>query len=228
MDAIRRTSPAYEQAMWHDTLPASIVVPAHFTWHVPGDLDLGGTDLTVNGTVELPPVPSPVVAASETAAGVVELATQAEVDAGTDAVRVVTTATLAGWTGGGGGVGGVLCNEAEFVVGNDTGYAPTSVQVNLALNGVAVAQQVAMWFFAVLPDSSDVNEDLTLSSSSFFVYPRGTVQAAHVIASDIDGTLTIMVGRSTGAAGNARLAAVLPTGEIAYSDSFRVGDVEPP
>jgi hypothetical protein len=226
MDAIRRTSPAYEQAMWHDTLPASIVVPAHFTWHVPGDLDLGGTDLTVNGTVELPPVPSPVVAASETAAGVVELATQAEVDAGTDAVRAVTPATLAAWPGGGGG--GVLCNEAEFIVGDDTGYAPTSVQVNLALDGVAIAQQVAMWYFAVFSDSNDVNEDLRLNGSGFLIYPRGTVQAAHVIASDIDGTLTIMVGRSTGAAGNARLAAVLPTGEIAYSDSFRVGDVEPP
>jgi hypothetical protein len=102
------------------------------------------------------------------------------------------------------------------------------VQVNLALDGVAIAQQVAMWYFAVFSDSNDVNEDLRLNGSGFLIYPRGTVQAAHVIASDIDGTLTIMVGRSTGAAGNARLAAVLPTGEIAYSDSFRVGDVEPP
>lgn len=39
--------------------------------------------------------------ASETRAGVVEFATQAEVNAGTVTDKVVTPATLAGWTGGG-------------------------------------------------------------------------------------------------------------------------------
>jgi hypothetical protein len=43
-----------------------------------------------------------VVPASETVAGVVELATQAEVDTGTDTTRVVTPATLASYTGLGG------------------------------------------------------------------------------------------------------------------------------
>lgn len=38
-------------------------------------------------------------AASETTPGIVEIATQAEVDTGTDPSRVVTPATLAGWSG---------------------------------------------------------------------------------------------------------------------------------
>jgi len=38
-----------------------------------------------------------IVAASETVSGIIELATQAEVDAGTDVVRAVTPATLAGY-----------------------------------------------------------------------------------------------------------------------------------
>jgi len=38
-------------------------------------------------------------AASETTAGVAELATQAEVNTGTDALRIVTPATLASWSG---------------------------------------------------------------------------------------------------------------------------------
>lgn len=42
---------------------------------------------------------STLPAASETVAGVAELATQAEVDTGTDAERIVTPATLAAWSG---------------------------------------------------------------------------------------------------------------------------------
>lgn len=46
--------------------------------------------------VEKPVVIPETVAASETEQGIIELATQAEVNAGTDAVRAVTPATLAG------------------------------------------------------------------------------------------------------------------------------------
>lgn len=86
--------------MWPDALPANIVVPEGFTLYYPGDLDLSNTDVIVRGTLVMSVVsePSPV-AASETVAGLVELATQAEVDAGTDAQRTVTPATLANWAG---------------------------------------------------------------------------------------------------------------------------------
>lgn len=58
----------------------------------------------VNGTIDSSSVTwvsdsASVPSASETVAGVAELATQAEVNAGTDAVRIVTPATLANWSG---------------------------------------------------------------------------------------------------------------------------------
>lgn len=58
----------------------------------------------VNGTVGVddiiwePFIPA-AASASETVAGVIEIATQAEVDAGTDTTRAVTPATLANWSG---------------------------------------------------------------------------------------------------------------------------------
>lgn len=90
---IRRFPPAHEQSMWPDTLPATMTVPAGFTLYPPANLDLSETDLTVHGAVMLPPAPP--AAASETEAGLVELATEAEAIAGTDTERAVTPAGVA-------------------------------------------------------------------------------------------------------------------------------------
>lgn len=93
MNSLRRNPSAVEQAMWPDALPATVIVPAGFTLFVPDDLDLSETDLVVNGAVMLP-LSSPG-AASETVAGLVELATEAEAVSGTDTGRAVTPAGLA-------------------------------------------------------------------------------------------------------------------------------------
>lgn len=58
----------------------------------------------VNGVLETDPLTwsafgTSAPAASETTPGLIEIATQGEVDAGTDAVRAVTPQTLAGWSG---------------------------------------------------------------------------------------------------------------------------------
>lgn len=58
----------------------------------------------VNGTIDSTAVTwvtdsASAPAASETVAGVAELATQAEVNTGTDTTRTITPATLAGWSG---------------------------------------------------------------------------------------------------------------------------------
>lgn len=227
MDAIRRIPPAHEQAMWPDTLPASIVVPADFTWHVPGDLDLSGTDLTVLGTVQLPPVPFVSVdAATETSAGVVELATQAEVDAGTDALRAVTPATLAGWTGGGGG--GVLFNEATLTPGPDSGYSPRNVTVALTLDGAPVTQRVAFWVFVTESGFFEAPSD-NLRVSGLSIYPADAFShPVQMLLSDSDGSVTLSVSRVAGIAGNVQVAVVLPTGGLIYSEAFNLGGVEPP
>jgi len=73
-------------------------------------MGLGRGGLGSNGGVGSPPD------ASETVKGIVELATQAEVDAGTDTTRVVTPFTLANKPGGGGPVAAV--DVSEDVDGN--------------------------------------------------------------------------------------------------------------
>ena len=60
-----------------------------------GTTPAAGTFTTITGTTFVG-IPD----SSLTVSGIIELATQAEVDAGTDALRAVTSATLASWTGG--------------------------------------------------------------------------------------------------------------------------------
>ena len=89
------------------------------------------------------------VAATDSVAGVVELATQAEVNAETDTTRVVTPATLGGWTGGGGGGGGATNltlgthTSTTLVVESDTGTDVTLPAATGSLAGLMSAAEQA-------------------------------------------------------------------------------------
>ena len=88
-----RIPTAIEQAMWPDDLPAGIVVPADYTWFVPGDIDLSGTDVVVNGNIQFATAQPP--AADTDTAGLVELATAAEDTTGTASNLASTPAGVA-------------------------------------------------------------------------------------------------------------------------------------
>ena len=90
----------------------------------------------VNGTIDSTAVTwtsfgATVASATTTVQGVAELATQGEVDAGVDAVRIVTPATLAGWSGR------IRKFSATFGDGSATTYA-----VSHSLNSTAVVVNV--------------------------------------------------------------------------------------
>lgn len=87
---------------------------------------------------------SSVPSASETVEGTVELATQSEVNTGTDALRVVTPATLASWSGR------IRKHSASFGNGSNTqfdfshNFGTTDVQVEIYKNsdGKTVAADI--------------------------------------------------------------------------------------
>lgn len=178
--------------MWPDTLPASMVVPVGFTLYVPADLDLSETDLTVHGTVALPPLPPG--AASESEAGLVELATQAEVDAGTDALRAVTPATLA-----------TRLTSSTFVfddvtVADEAGPGAWDVTITLTFSkdGEPVTQRVGTTIGVTLDDESlpDIVFDLSVSQGLvFFALPTEGVlfERDWYIVSDANGECVIKI-----------------------------------
>lgn len=130
MIAIRRQPPAHEQALWPDTLPATMVVPAGFTLYPPADLDLTDTTLEVRGTVVMPPAH-----ASEGAAGLVELATLSETVAGVDSDKAVTPAGVASAIAA---AGDVDFDEVEFTeLGTGTGLG-WNVLCTLKKDGVPI------------------------------------------------------------------------------------------
>lgn len=212
--------------MWPDDLPADLRVPVGYTLYVPGDLDLDGTTLIVDGTVSLPPVPFSLLAASETAVGGVELATEAEVNAGTDAVRVVTPATLAAWTGAG---GGVTFDEVVFQVGGTDGNSTRTVTLALALNGVAVAALVGLTAAVFSsPVASGLHYYVTLGVATGVAwYPDGAVGNLWIGMSDGGGVLAFNMINNRPSAQTAILAVMLPTGSVAVSDEIILGAFSP-
>lgn len=89
---------AMDASTWEELRQATVSVAEgtdeHTTWRQTSVTGTLGTDdivWTAFGTTAPP--------ASETTAGLIEIATQTEVNTGTDAVRAVTPATLAGYTG---------------------------------------------------------------------------------------------------------------------------------
>lgn len=214
MSTIRRQPPAHEQAMWPDALPASMVVPAGFTLYPPADFDLSSTDLTVRGTVTLPPTPPG--AASETVAGLVELATQAEVDAGTDALRAVTPATLA-----------TRLTSSTFVfddvtVADEAGPGPADVTITLTFSkdGEPVTQRVGTTIGVTLDDESlpDIVFDLSVSQGLvFFALPTEVdlFERDWYIVSDTNGECVIVIRTESLAVSTPALLWVLmPDGRV--------------
>lgn len=103
--------------------------------HPPGAHAHAGADID-SGTVAVARLPD----ASTTAKGIIEIATQGEVNTGTDAVRAVTPDTLANYTGlGGGGAVDSVDGETGAVDLTDN-YAPLS---HVGSGGGAHANAVA-------------------------------------------------------------------------------------
>lgn len=228
MSTIRRSPPAHEQAMWPDELPATMTVRAGFTLYVPADLDLSETDLTIHGTVTLPPAPP--AAASEAEAGLVELATQAEVDAGTDALRAVTPATLAVALGAlPDPPPSVTFNECEFTVGGTDSNSTRTVTLALALDGVAVTTRCGLTA-AVLNATVEAGPHAVVklgAGSGTPWYPDGVVGNLWIGMSESDGTLALNMINNNASAQTARLAVIMPTGSVLISDAINLGAFVP-
>lgn len=192
--------------MWPDTLPASMVVPAGFTLYVPGDLDLSGTDLTVHGTVTLPPAPPG--AASEAEAGLVELATQAEVDAGTDALRAVTPATLAAWSGAGDG----LWNDA-IVTEIAADVYDVTVEVQLSLDGEPPIERCAFMCGLVDTDYSTLPFSMTWTAGAGTAVIHGAGGGVLAVT-NATGVVEINISGSLGSNVDVLLVLISPTGRV--------------
>ena len=109
-----------------------------------------GTFTTVNATTYtgLPDT-------SETVSGIIELATQAEVDAGIDATRAVTSATLAAWTG-------------------DSGIALTDLSASVAAVGTAnLSYNNTNGVFTYTPP--DLTTYVTAASATAFTNKTGAI-----------------------------------------------------
>lgn len=218
MTSIRRQPPAYEQAMWPDTLPATITVPADFAWCVPADLDLSGTTLIVNGTVTLLPVPLGI--ASETKAGFVELATQAEVDAGTDTVRAVTPATLAARSV----LSAFAFDGVTTVDVSGPGAWDRTITLTFELDGNPVSQRVGAAIAVTLPDESlpeFVVEAEPVTGMIFPVSTLGTVvwQREWRVISNSSGVCTfVLYTPDLSDPTSALLWVLLPDGSVASTE----------
>lgn len=92
-------------------------------------------------------------AASETAQGIIELATQTEVNTGTDTLRAVTPATLAGWAGAGGWpFADVLTVDASD---------PDAAYTTIAGAAAAVGVGETILFAGVVETDSTLNLDIS-------------------------------------------------------------------
>jgi hypothetical protein len=122
------------------------------------------------------------VAATSTTAGIIELATQAEVDAGTDTSRAVTPDTLANWSGGGGGgTSSPLTTKGDLWV-----YTTTDARLAVGADGQFLTadstEASGVKWSTVAPGSgiSNVVEDTTpelggnLDSNNFDIYLTNT------------------------------------------------------
>jgi hypothetical protein len=162
---------------------------------VAAGLSVTGT-LNVSGIVETGTWQGDVVAeaylpdAAEGAEGVVELATQDEVDTGTDPLRVVTPATLASYSGfpGSTSASTTVAGIVELAIGSEVNTGTDATR-------------------AVTPDS------LNDWTGSAFITTTGTLTSLVATTADINaGTFDGVVGGTTPAAGD--FSALTVTGEI--------------
>ena len=106
-------------------------------------------------------------AASETASGVIELATQAEVDAGTDAVRAVTPATLTSFSGlGGGGSAKNLLINGDFSVWQ---RGTAAVTVNNTFYADRWLQQFSGPTFSTTQGTHTVGQTAVPNNPAFYI-----------------------------------------------------------
>lgn len=142
---------------FNDTEPSSPVVGDLYVFNSAGSNTWEGTNVVQVGDQVYWDgsawqfIQGNVIAASETVPGIIELATQAEVNTGTDAVRAVTPATLAGRP-----YGKVYFSSSITTVAN----TPLTVTHSLALqhrDACVVSFKVSNSEYAVDVDSIDVN-----------------------------------------------------------------------
>lgn len=220
MQRIVRQPPVHEGALWPDTLPASVVVPAGFTLYPPADLDLSETDLTIHGAVALPEeLPG---AASTIEAGLIEIATEAEALAGSDVARAVTPATLDAVIAALPAVASVAFNGCEFAVGGLATSDLREVTLTPTLNGAPVSGTVAVWVCAI--DTNDADRYTTVSlfasSGSFVWHPTDSTPEKLVVSGE-DGNLVLeALNNSHPSETQFRIAVLLPTGAVVFSESI--------
>lgn len=107
-----------------------------------------------------------IVAASETASGVIELATQAEVNTGTDAVRAITPATLKSRLG----ISGSLIPSRKYTTTIGDGSA-TDIAVTHSLGTRTIISQVYDTATYEVIDCQTVNTDNNTTTFSFNTAP---------------------------------------------------------
>ena len=159
-------------------------------------IDITGSDATVT-KVAVEAVLTGVIsshshaggsAATETAAGIVELATQAEVDAGTDVSRSITPATLASWSGA-----NTTPYEQNFVATNaQTNFTLTNEPVAAWIWQNGAAQDASVW--SIVGNDIVLNVGATTSDTIKIYYLSGvnlsTSQAAVDISYSPFGNIT--------------------------------------
>ena len=141
--------------------------------------------------------------ASETSAGLVELATQAEVDTGTDAARVITPDTLAGSVHG---IKYVQLVPFDFTADNATGDGAFFFHIPAAFNGMNLVEVHAEVVTAGTTNTEDI-------------------QIANVTQSDVDmlSTKLTIDSAETGSDTAATAAVIdLDNDDVATNDLLRV------
>lgn len=164
-------------------------------------------------------------AASEEDAGLIELATQVEVDAGTDNQRAVTPATLASWPGGGGG-GAFAFDGANLVLSDEKdGEDYVQCTVELLLDSVPIEASAFVLLYAI-SGGLPFQDIVTVSGEDFAIpltsgYVAGNLLAIVYPGSSISVTFQANVGTY-------QIAVVLPSGAIVLSNEIAFEEPPPP
>jgi len=153
--------------------------------------------------------PSLLPPASETQAGAIEHATQAEADAGTDIAKAITPATLAGLLGGDVGIGGDL-----DVAGN------TVLQGNLLVNGTTTSINTETVNVADNFLFLNAGHETTLDQSGGIVVNRSAVTAGFSL---VGGTFTAGVASTSNPTIGGVTAATFSTGQIVQVSNSPAG-----
>ena len=107
------------------------------------------------------------LASSTSASGIIELATQAEVDTGTDAVRAVAPSTLTGWTPGVASVTFDKANDKVLITDNSA----SGVLKQASLSTLALSTDIGLTLIQAQSPSGVASVDFTTGiSSTYNVY----------------------------------------------------------